>query len=149
MPTIVETATASVSQDLSLAALELGKALENHGFKDFTIEAAHGTLEIIVRSLSNFPRQPNWRPAYGGFAVRHEYTLVTKDIHEISPTTLRDVEEKRLSYIAALELENATLHAQIATLHARLTAHDQAIARVRELGDTPWVAAAREKKAEL
>ena len=75
--------------------------------------------------------------------------FVQKDLQGFSPTTLRDVEEKRLSYITALELENATLRAQIATLHARLTAHDQAIARVRELGDTPWVAASRGKKVEL
>jgi hypothetical protein len=67
------------------------------------------------------------------------------DIKGLSPTQLRIFDRDRLDHIDRLENENATLRAQVIALQARLAAHDEAVRMVKELGDTPWVAAARKK----
>jgi hypothetical protein len=79
--------------------------------------------------------------------------MTAKDLEGFSPEELRQFDELRIRHFLRLESENAVLRAQVVRLIAevtaltgRLTAHAEAVARVRELGDTPWVAAARERK---
>jgi hypothetical protein len=71
------------------------------------------------------------------------FPLVEKDLEGISPASLRDFETLRGERILHLEAENATLRAQVAALHARLVVHDERLAEVRALGETPWVSAAK------